>query len=144
MEVILAAVLLALVFAALAYPLYAGRVRVQFAGGNTLDELTAQRDGIYAMLRDVDQDYQLGKLDDVDYRERREKYLAQATGVLQQLDAQRKSGPVSVESDEIEREVAALRRPRHDTQTAAAAFCRNCGRPVKPGDRFCAKCGHGL
>ncbi len=145
MEIVLAAVVLALAFVVLALPLYAGRSRVQLTGGSTTSELTAQRDGIYAMLRDLDQDYQLGKLDQADYHERREKYMARAADVLQEIDGLRQSpAGTSAQSDEIEREVAELRRSRNRPQAVEAAFCRNCGRPVEEGDRFCGKCGHEL
>lgn len=145
MEVILAAVVLVLAFAGLAYPLYVSRPRAQRAGSLALGELTAQRDGVYAMLRDLDQDYQIGKLDETDYRARREKYLGRATAVLRQIDAEQGvKGPPIVEDDAIEQEVAALRRARQERGSAPAGFCRHCGQPHQAGDSFCAKCGQAL
>ncbi len=159
MEIVLALVLLAAVFAALAYPLYAERPRVEFATAGTLNDLLAQRDGIYATLRDLDLDYQLGKLDAPDYQARREKYLARAAVLLQQLDALRGTDAAHRDlSDEIEREVAALRRGNPsqpplarggngEVQSAAngrRSFCTHCGHPRGPGDRFCANCGQAL
>jgi hypothetical protein len=110
MEIVLALVLLLAAFGVLAYPLYQARPRVQFATAGTLNDLLAQRDGIYATLRDLDLDYQLGKLDAGDYLARRERYLARAAVVIQQLDALRGEDSTHRNlSDEIEREVAALR-----------------------------------
>ena len=111
MEILLALVLLAAVFAVLAYPLYQSRPPLEFAPAGTLNDLLAQRDGVYATLRDLDLDYQLGKLDAVDYQALREKYLARASVLLQQLDALRGVDTAHRDlSDEIEREVAVLRQ----------------------------------
>lgn len=35
----------------------------------------------------------------------------------------------------------AQRTPAAPTKTAAAAFCTQCGRPLRPDDRFCSHCG---
>ncbi len=145
MELILAAIVLALAFAALAYPLFLGGSRARASASNTLGELTAQRDGIYAMLRDLDQDYQIGKLDEADYHARREKYLGRAATVLKEIDAENSAaGNGEAQSDAIEAEVAALRQARKEQQAEPAGFCRKCGRPFKEGDLFCAKCGQAL
>ncbi len=152
MELILAAVLLAIVMAVLAYPLYAARPRMRLATDGTLGDLVAQRDGVYATLRDLELDYQLGKLDEADYRSLREKNLARAALLLQQLDARRgTNADRQAQSDEIEREVAALRQ-NSSLKTSApvngngagsvAGYCTRCGRPYQQGDRFCGKCGH--
>ncbi len=146
MEILVAAVVLALAFAALAWPLYAGRPRALGVGSNAAGELMAQRDGAYAMLRDLDQDHELGKLDDADYAARREKYLARAAKVLQELDTLRaQDRSASARSDEIEQEVAALRKARGRSAAGnEAGKCRKCGQPYKEGDRYCAKCGQAL
>jgi zinc ribbon protein len=171
MEVIVASGLLLAVFAVLAYPLYQARRSLQFEAAGTLNDLLAQRDGVYATLRDLDLDYELGKLDAQDYTARREKYLAYAAVLLQTLDALRgDDGAQQGLSDEIEREVNALRtgtpalEPRVQTRRKtykngrqrpaaqvvaasrdqAAGYCTNCGHPRRPGDRFCAKCGQAL
>ncbi len=145
MDLVLAAALLALVFAVLAYPLYRTRTRTLLFSTNPLGDMVAQRDGIYATLRDLDQDYQIGKLDEADYRARREKYLGRAATVLRQIDAEKNvAGSSAAQSDAIEAEVAALRQARHAQQAEPAGFCRKCGHPFKEGDLFCAKCGQAL
>ncbi len=160
MEFILALILLAAVFAALAFPFYRPRARAVVAFSGTLNDLLAQRDGVYATLRDLDLDYQLGKLDATDYQARREKYLTRAAVLLQQLDALRGADAAHRDlSEEIEREVAALRRsPKTNDQRRktgngrsssvlrprSSVACSNCGRPYASGDRYCAKCGQAL
>ncbi len=147
MDLVLAATLLALVFAVLAYPLYTARPRTPAPSANALGDLQAQRDGVYATLRDLDQDYQLGKLDAADYTARRDKYMARAAALLRQLDAlgNENGGPRDQDA-ELEREIAALRRHKADATAAPTPnrVCAKCGRAYNEGDRFCAKCGQSL
>ncbi|MGE5139755.1 MAG: hypothetical protein ACM3JD_09850 [Rudaea sp.] len=145
MDLILAGILLIGVFAALGYPLYRARPRVRVSGGSPLGDLLAQRDGLYATLRDLDLDFQLGKLDEADYRGLREKYLSRAATVLHEIDAFRSNSKRSALDDGIEREVAALRRTSAGNgRPAGERVCSNCGRPFQNGDLFCGKCGQAL
>ncbi|MGE5139223.1 MAG: zinc ribbon domain-containing protein [Rudaea sp.] len=145
MEILVALVVLVLAFAFLGYPLYAARPRAWASPSSGLADLIAQRDGIYATLRDLDLDYQLGKLDDGDYRERREKQVARAAGVLKQLDAWRDQSPNAAGDEELEREIAAFRQVKPSADGSdRARYCSNCGHPAGTDDRFCGKCGHAL
>lgn len=51
------------------------------------------------------------------------------------------SALVADADDEVEVQLAARRRNRHDK---SAGFCPQCGRPVQVSDRFCPKCGNAL
>ncbi len=172
MDVLLAFLLLAAVLAVLAYPLYQSRPRALLSMGGTLSDLLAQRDGLYATLHDLDLDYELGKLDGEDYNARREKYLSRAALVLHQLDELHAAvGPENTLSEDIEREVAALRQQTTESKTppstehikprslsarvpsralkpgsvrSSALTCPNCGRAYNEGDRYCARCGQTL
>jgi hypothetical protein len=145
MDILIGLVLLAAVLAVLGYPLYQSHPRAVLTTGGALNELQAQRDGLYGSLRDLDLDFELGKLEQGDYIARREKYLARAALVLQQLDLElgKEQGRSSL-SDEIEREIAALRRPSEVRTQEAALACPNCGRVYNEGDRFCGRCGNTL
>ncbi len=154
MELVLALVVLAAAIAVLAYPLYRAQTQGLTLQLSTLDDLLAQRDGVYAMLRDLDLDKQLGKLDDADYAALREKYLTRATELMQELDALRGENAGSDASAEIEKQVAALRKTTDRRQPTTEKKksedgkkdlqCANCGRPYKAGDQFCARCGRAL
>ena len=50
-------------------------------------ELVARRDTIYATLKELDMDYEMGKLTLADYQALRDRYRAQAVAILQELDA---------------------------------------------------------
>lgn len=159
LDFVLVIVVLAAAFAALALPLYRAQAQGAALNVSSLDDLLAQRDGIYATLRDLDLDRQLGKLDASDYGVLREKYMARATEILERLDTLRGEGQGQEASAEIEREVAAMRKatklqPKpiaNPTPASSAAkdpspdlYCTNCGRQYKPGDQFCARCGRAL
>jgi len=171
MDFILALLLLALALVALAYPLYRAQMQTAAVNASTLDDLLAQRDGVYATLRDLELDQQLGKLDAADYNALREKYMLRATEILQELDVLRGEGGGKDASAEIEREVAAMRKVTRDerretrddrrqtteSQSLSAVSsrplanrqssdlkCANCGRAYKVGDQFCARCGYAL
>lgn len=145
MDILFGLILLAAALLVLAFPLYRTRGRALLPSGSAAGELLAQRDGLYATLRDLDLDYELGKMDAGDYRDRREKYLARASIVLQQLDSSRAAqGSGSLSSEEIERGVAALRQLSAQRPAKPVLACPNCGRVYNEGDSFCARCGHTL
>jgi hypothetical protein len=156
LDIVVTFAVLALALAALAYPLYRARSQSILVNASTLDDLLAQRDGVYATLRDLELDQQLGKLDAADYNALREKYMRRATEILNELDSLRGEGGAKAASDEIEREVAAMRlRPptppvaegemsSAPREAASTQKCPNCGSPTIAGDKFCARCGHAL
>lgn len=149
MDFAIALLVLALALAVLAYPLYRTRQQPAPLSVSTLDDLLAQRDGLYATLRDLDMDRQLGKLDEADYNARRDRYMTEATEVLQALDAVQGKGAAAEANAALEQEIRARRKTQDRKSTRADAkkaggFCRNCGQPFEKGDKFCAKCGRAL
>ena len=176
MDIIVAIVGLAMavvVGAYIAQPLFA-RARVVSASESPRDQLLAERDALYVAIRDLDFDFQTGKLLEADYVAVRDKYLARGVDILKQLDALQvdrrqpgadrttpKAGADDVEvavqarrsdrawpqivEDEIEAAVHARRRSQAVQQKSEASLqCPSCGFPVDPTDRFCAKCGAAL
>ncbi len=106
--------------------------------------LAAQRDAIYALIRELDSDYAEGKFNDEDYAAQRERYVSQGVEILEQLDQQAQGGQGALE-DEIEARVLALRQKSApvsaSAQKAKARFCTNCGQQAAPQHDFCASCG---
>jgi hypothetical protein len=89
--------------------------------GEPIDELLARRDVTYRALKEIEFDFQAGKLLEEDYQALLARYRAEAVAILQQLDE------ATAEMDaQIEREVAALRR-------SAALSCPACGRHYQEG-----------
>jgi hypothetical protein len=127
--------LLVLSGAFVARPLFKGQERLVFAPQNSL---AAQRDAIYALIRELDSDYAEGKFNDEDYAAQRERYVSQGVEILKQLD----QGSPATLDDEIEARVLALRQGRAPaSDSEGARFCTNCGRQAAPNHSFCAGCG---
>ena len=85
-------------------------------------------------IRDLDFDFQTGKVLKEDYGLLRERYAARGAALLRELD-QMSDPKARAVSDEIEARVQARRK------LPPAATCPACGCPYRAGDRFCGKCG---
>ena len=138
--VLIGLALAVIVVAYVAQPLMTkSRVALAPAQESPRTKLLAERDAVYATIRELDFDFQTGKLSEADYRSMRETHVARGVEILKRLDAMgagrgRKS-KVEGQSDEIEAAIRAHRRQ------ASSQVCPACGRPIDPVDRFCAKCG---
>ncbi len=129
-------------------------------------ELIARRNALYAALKDAEFDRETGKLTEEDYQAVRTRTMAEAAGVLRQLDHLTPEAEAAFDA-EIEAEVARLREDTAAQPVApgvAAAVeaeiaaltkrsaaparlklaCPDCGQPYQPGDAFCAACGASL
>jgi hypothetical protein len=82
-------------------------------------------------IRDLDFDFQTGKVLQADYGALREHYAARGAALLKELD-QFRAAPRPASDDEWEAAIRARRK---------AQACPACGRAYKPGDKFCGKCG---
>ncbi len=109
MEYILVAILVVAVIAFIAYPLFTPSRAKNEPAADALDNWIAQRDSAYDAIRDLDFDYQMGKLSQSDYDALRNKYRARAAAALEQIDAA--LGREGAET-RIEEEVARLRERR--------------------------------
>nr|NIN67603.1 hypothetical protein [Anaerolineae bacterium]NIO70584.1 hypothetical protein [Anaerolineae bacterium] len=94
-------------------------------------ELEARREALYAALKDLEFDHEMGKLSAEDYAALRERYTVQAVAVLQQLDALAAEEPPVVGQGDAALEKAPL-------------VCPVCRRACQPGDTFCTGCGASL
>lgn len=151
MTMIAALLVAALAIAFVAYPLLR---RSTAAGSYTtrddeLDQLLAAREGAYRAIRDLDFDYQTGKLAEEDYRQLRAKYAARAVSVMQALDQRDEEGEGLALDTVLEQEILEARRKiarpaAQTTHQADVLTCPECGRERAPEDRFCAGCGASL
>jgi acetoin utilization deacetylase AcuC-like enzyme len=136
------------------------------------EQLQAEKEAIVAQIRALDFDHETSKIPDAEYQQTRERLLAAAAAVLQQLDSLEPAGGGDADSaDEIEAAIAQRRRQRvgadieaavaqrrarpqpavaiagngHGAvQDSSAGFCPQCGQPHDSGDLFCAYCGQRL
>ena len=106
---------------------------------NDTERLLLQKEMLYGAIRDLDFDFQTGKVDQKDYAELRQQLEGEAVQVLRQLY----SGDALVALDhEIEQQVLALRR--HSASTVCGSqleSCSGCGTPLDDGENFCPDCG---
>ena len=108
-------------------------------------DLLAERNRVYAALRDLEFDYKTNKVADDDYAVQRRQLVAQGVEVLQRLDAL-PALDETPNADPIEAAIAAVRAGGSPGAAArpdgpAAGYCPRCGAPFAEGDRFCGACG---
>jgi len=97
-----------------------------------LEEMEApdrrERDSLYSALRDLEDDFETGKVAEPDYRTLREELRTRALALLQrERDAARTAAEGS--------------RPLAAGAPAFPAPCGACGAMPRPDDRFCGRCG---
>jgi hypothetical protein len=111
----------------------------------TQGQLTARRDAVYALIRELDADHLTGKINDQDYEAQRERYVAEGVAILKQMDGLPEAGSRTDLDAEIEAQILALRQtpapPPENGQQPSTRFCTQCGEPVDSEHRFCAQCG---
>lgn len=115
-----------------AYPLLQKRQqKVSFANNHRAEELEARKAEIYAAIKDIDFDFQMGKLSREDYDQLRGQYKSEAVGLLKRIDqmqGKRKDRGSPAKRDDGGR-------------PSSAKFCHQCGQPLHTGDKFCSACG---
>lgn len=110
---------LALALVGLFLPLRARESVVPAATQPAPPKARQERELVYTAIRDLDEDYQTGKLEEALYRTSREELLARAAMLLE------------AERDQVAHTLGMSR----DTQ------CPSCSTPISDNDRFCAQCG---
>lgn len=114
-------------------------------------ELYERRDSIYQAIQELRFDYEVGKVSEADYAAFDSQLKMQAVAVLQEIDSLEAAAIDSDLDARLEAEIAALRHvngqepvippPAATVQDAPSRYCPQCGTPVRPGDRFCGRCG---
>lgn len=110
-------------------------------------DLEIQKEEVYAAIKEMEFDHQMGKLSKEDYQNLRNKYTTKAVGSLRKIEELEREGNRSLDIEsEIEKEILALRQgePSGRMKSEKVSFCTECGRRASPGDRFCSQCGKRL
>ncbi|MBN2470078.1 MAG: hypothetical protein JXN59_05065 [Anaerolineae bacterium] len=83
-----------------------GRERAVPAEKNKLngemERLVSEREAIYAVIRDLDFDYETGKLTDEDYQQQRETWVARGVTVLKAIDSLKQGLQAAGESQGVD------------------------------------------
>lgn len=128
-----------------------------------LKSLDNQKETLYSAIRDIDFDYDLGKLSKEDFKELRNKYKLEAAGVLKEIDQIQNQSGTKTPDYELEQEILSYRKRKPDSysddnkiQEGISAFksasnktntdhkCSECGSDYSSADLFCSKCGASL
>ena len=144
MTIAAAILLAAATFATAAYPFFRHQRRAAApARGSSLKELHFRRDHSYAMLKELEADYQSGTLSKEDYKKLEARYKHKAVSILRELGDLSEEKPLAEGlEDDIEKQVKSLRHKRVGGQPARPRrFCPECGAKQPPDARFCPDCG---
>jgi len=106
-------------------PLRGRRAQPQVADAAT--EVEAEREAVYAAIRDLDHDFETGKLAEPEHARLRGELRARAVELVRAERAAREA-PVEPVAEA-------------PSEEAPAAFCTSCGARLGGGWRFCARCG---
>ena len=129
-----------LVVAFLARPLVVRRASAVTAGERQLSALQAERDKILTMIREIEMDHAMGKIDADDFQAQRASLVERGSAVLREIDTLGGAAPAGkVPADDLDAAIEAAVASRRGA--APAGFCTRCGQALQRGDRFCARCG---
>ena len=110
---------------------------------NPLQHLEARKAAIYENLRDLQFEYRLGKLSDVDYQTTKKDLQKELATVLEEVDrlrAQIQSGKPPAPA-----KAAASPAAVHTTAKARENFvCDSCGASFAQELKFCGECGKSM
>lgn len=121
----------------------------------SLEQLRADRERLRAQLRELDADFETGKLAREEYerlRARRLQQIEAATHAIREAEGLREPVEAGVGStagvatnEELERELELrIAERKRLLEALEAASCPSCGTPIEPEDRFCRRCGADL
>jgi len=113
-----------------------------------LEELKTKKEAAYAAIREMEFDYNMGKLTEEDFAILKRQYLEEAAGYMKEMDALAErsdvfsaSGGIQV-AEENQDEKVAGRAER--TNPENDVYCTSCGKKAAPKNRFCTGCGASL
>ena len=115
-----------------------------------LNVLNNEKESIYNALKDIEFDYEIGKLSKNDFEELSLSYKSKAISILKEIDEisneikfkedyKPESEKGSGEDGSMEREILQIRNSNKTLEPFIK--CLNCGKERNPDDLFCSKCG---
>lgn len=120
-------------------------VRSRMSGGllqkgstnHRASELEERKEAIYSAIKDIDFDYQMGKLSEEDYKELRQQYKDEAVHLLKKIDRIQRR-------DVKSKGIFAQGQKQKATGSKNLKFCWICGTAITKTDQFCSNCGNKL
>jgi rubrerythrin len=115
----------------------------QQAGANQGNDGTGddpEYQSILRAIRELNADYEQGKLNEADHAAQRALLEDQAIQRLQLKELTLSDAATA--TPDVEREIEQMIQSRRMTrEEQTAGFCPRCGKPVKKSDQFCPSCG---
>ena len=114
----------------------------------SLRQLEVKKDNAYAAIRELEFDYNMGKLSKVDFDSLERRYRADAVRLIEEIDKLQSGHKVDEKTPEADLEshaegkIIALRKKK--SNAAQSIFCVQCGTEVSVPGRFCHCCGERL
>lgn len=115
---------------------------------DVLERLNYKKEGVYAAIRELEFDLNMGKLSEEDFQILKQQYMQEAAGYLKEMDEikslQAKATKLSDEDieEEIEQEVTSIRLQKSTSEKYV--YCTLCGEKASVEDNFCGGCGSAL
>jgi hypothetical protein len=109
-----------------------------------MERLSLQKETLYNAIRDLDFDFQTGKVEQKDYVELRQHFEREAIQLLRQIDA---VDPLSELDNELERQIHTLHQQRLsslDLDLSSSSTCPSCKGVLQGDEHFCPSCGQPL
>lgn len=116
-----------------------------------LAELEQRRNAAYAAIKDLELDFETGKISAEDYQQARAHLTHQAADLLRQIDRFAQTAPAGLDETvdalliayqpDSDPALAARMRAEITREAGQTRFCPACGHAAAPGDLFCVKCG---
>ena len=103
--------------------------------------LQQKKEEVYAAIKEMDFDLEMGKISEDDYQELKSQYKAKALEILKEFD--NVDGGEDIDAA-IERDVHRLRKKKRKGGKETVRqinFCPHCGKKVAPKNNFCQGCG---
>ncbi len=152
LEYIAILVILVVVGYLVSYPLLRSKRLENHVPQSREDLLQEQKEDVYAAIKEMDFDFEMGKISEDDYQKLRNQYKAKVLGIIKEIDTVDHQGEIETQQDEIEtmieREVQQLRAkkkavqiPDNGNPVGQFNFCPQCGGKVIPSSNFCQNCG---
>lgn len=129
---------------------------LRYAQGTSLEQLFADRERLRAQLRELDMDFETGKLAREEFERFRARRLQQIEATTRAIhDAETSDEEVpnvgagtagaAPNTQEFERELERrISERKHVLEELEAHACPGCGTTTDPEDRFCRRCGADL
>ncbi len=97
-----------------------------------LYELESDKANVISTLKEMEFDYQMGKISTTDFDDLNQSYRRKAAQIIQNIEEMKNH----TSGNDIEAEIR-----RYRQKPIKHSFCINCGSSRKQGDKFCSNCG---